>query len=563
MRVIGAEGKEKEGALRMKSKWTAGILAGALLLFGVHSGGLQANAAPEAKASSLAGAVRGESGQLLLEVATAAGSGEPSLKNGEARLSAFRSPQGMISLPDGTVYIADTDNHQLRKLADGNVTTIAGLSIYTDEHDRPTGAYNDGSASEAAFNGPVGLAADSAGNLYVADSGNHAIRKLSPEGTWTTLAGNGVLGSRDGNGEQAQFHNPQAIVLDEAGNVYVADALNHAIRKVTPEGAVTTLNAREEGGTEVMPGLLVESGGYRDGALVQALFNEPSGLALDAKGNLYVSDTGNQLIRYIDLAKGIVTTVAGSAANGKVVPADNSLYAASGFRDGKATEALFNFPRGLAVTPEGGLLIADSMNHAVRYLLNEEVVTLAGGEDAERGWEDGIEGQHGLHLPTAVALGIDGSVLVADAYNNRIRAIRLQQLADRQAGEVSVRIVTGTEGKPLNTAAELQKGRTLAPVRAVAEALGYQVSYDPASREALLESEGIKVTLKQDERTAVVSRDGGEAIVHELDAAPFTQKGTIYIPVRYMSELIGLDVQWHAESKTVIIRGAEAGIGGE
>lgn len=558
----------------------ASLLAASTLL--ALSVNIHAFAASESgKPFGIGDAIRGERGNLLLEVSTIAGSGEPGDRDGSALSAAFRSPQGLLALPDGTLYIADTTNHQIRKLSNGTVSTYAGLKYWIDGFGLPTGALSDGAANKAEFNSPVGMAGDTAGNLYVADADNHAIRKLSPQGKWSTLAGDGILGREDGVGKEARFYYPQSVAVDPDGNVYVADSLNHLIRKITPNGTVTTLNDKQNSGVQVMPGLLVESGGYRDGALAQALFNEPSGLALDAKGNLYISDTGNQLIRYIDLSSGTVSTVAGvapamtaspaaataAASTNTVNGADggaegNLLYAEGGYRDGKAAEALFRFPRGLAVTPEGGLLIADSLNHAVRYLLNGEVITLAGGQDGERGWEDGIEGQHGLQMPSAVALGQDGTVLVADSYNNKIRKITLQKLPERKAGETAVRIVTGIEGKPLAVEADLRKGRTLAPVRAVGEALGYKVTYKQDTREALLEKEGLAVTLKLDEALALVSQNGATPVNYELDSAPFIQKGTAYIPVRYISELIDSSVEWHADSKTVIIRGASAGNGG-
>ncbi|MHA7966455.1 stalk domain-containing protein [Paenibacillus sp. CAU 1782] len=549
---------QEKGGLSMLGKRTSVLAASFLLALSVN---VHAFAASETEKSfGIGDAVRGENGNLLLEVTTIAGSGEPGDRDGAASSAAFRAPQGLLALPDGTLYIADTNNHQIRKLSNGSVSTYAGLKYWIDGFGLPTGVLNDGPADEAEFNTPVGLAGDAAGNLYVADADNHAIRKLSPQGEWTTLAGDGILGRRDGIGKEARFYYPQAIAVDQSGNVYVADSLNHQIRKITPGGTVSTLNAKQNSGVQVMPGLLVESGGYRDGALAQALFNEPSGLALDAKGNLFVSDTGNQVIRYIDLSKGTVSTVAGVSLPAQESSAESAelLYREGGYRDGKASEALFHFPRGLAVTPEGGLLIADSLNHAVRYLLNGEVITLAGGEDGERGWEDGIEGHHGLQMPSAVALGRDGSVLVADSYNNKIRKITLQQLPKRGAGETAVRIVTGTEGKSLAVATELRNGRTLAPVRAVGEALGYNVTYKPETREALLEKDGLAVTLRLNEALALVSRNGGAPVNYELDSAPFVKNGTAYIPVRYISELIDSNVEWHGESKTVIIRGAAA-----
>lgn len=542
-----------EGIRRTSRKWGTALIA-AGLAWGLAIGPAAAASQTGKEPFGMKDGVLGEEGQLLLQVGTLAGSGEPGDRDAEAAVASFRAPQGIVALPDGTVYIADTDNHQIRKLAGGKVSTAAGLKLLTDEQFRPIGAFHDGPAGESALNEPVGLAADAAGNLYIADAGNHAIRKLSPEGQLTTLAGSGIVGDADGRGKDAGFYYPQAVAVDDKGNVYVADSLNHLIRRITPDGSVTTLNEAPAEGREIIPGLLVESGGYRDGKLEQALFNEPSGLALDAKGNLYVSDTGNQLIRYIDFAQGIVSTVAGGEPGASLVYEAGSIYAAGGYADGKASEARFSFPRGLAVTPEGGLLIADSLNHAVRYLYDNKVSTIAGAGDADRGWQDGIESSHALQSPAAVTLASSGELIVADSYNNRIRSISLFHLPERQEGDTSVRIVTGPSAEELKTPSKLVAGRTFAPVRAVTEPLGYEVGYKPDTREVLLQKDGLEVTLKLDDTTAVVRRNGGASEKVTLDVAPFVQNGVSYIPVRYISELIELDVQWHAESRTVIVR---------
>ena len=541
-----------ENISRMSRKWGTALL-GVALAWGLSTAPAAASAAGQ-QPFGIKDGVRGEEGQLLLQVGTLAGSGEPGDGDAAADIASLRAPQGVAVLPDGTVYIADTNNHQIRKLTGGKISTAAGLKFLTNELYRPIGGYNDGLPGESALNEPVGLAADASGNLYIADAGNHAIRKLSPGGRLTTLAGNGEIGDADGRGKDAGFYYPQAVAVDDRGNVYVADSLNHLIRRIAPDGNVTTLNESPTAGREIIPGLLVESGGYRDGKLAQALFNEPSGLALDAKGNLYVSDTGNQLIRYIDFASNTVSTVAGGKPDGTPDFEAGSIYATAGYADGAAANARFSFPRGLAVTPEGGLLIADSLNHAIRYLYEGKVSTIAGAGDSVRGWLDGIESSHALQAPSAVALAPGGELLAADSYNNRIRSISLLRLPERREGDTSVRIVTGAAAEELKTPSKLLAGRTFAPVRAVTESLGYEVDYKPDTREVLLRKGQLDITLQLDSKEAEVRRNGGEAETVMLDAAPFVQNGVSYIPVRYISELIELDVQWHAASRTVIIR---------
>jgi streptogramin lyase len=153
------------------------------------------------------------------------------------------------------------------------VTTVAG----------GTGGYADGAGTDARFDEPMGITADAAGNLYVADTYNHRIRKIDPSGAVTTVAGDGTWGSADGAGTAAQFNHPSGITADAAGNLYVADTYNHRIRKIDPSGAVTTV----AGGTW----------GYAEGTGTDARFNLPSGITADAAGNLYVADYGNHRIR--------------------------------------------------------------------------------------------------------------------------------------------------------------------------------------------------------------------------------------------------------------------------
>ena len=194
------------------------------------------------------------------------------------------------------VYVADTANHTIRKITPGGVvSTLAGLA------GNPGSA--DGTGSAARFNQPQGVAVDGAGNVYVADTGNHTIRKITPGGAVSTLAGlAGSSGSANGTGSGARFYEPEGVAVDSAGNVYVADTWNHTIRKITPGGVVTTLAGRPA--TSAAP-TATGSG---------AQFYQPQGVAVDSAGNVYVADTGNQTIRKIRPAA-VVTTLAGLAGN--------------------------------------------------------------------------------------------------------------------------------------------------------------------------------------------------------------------------------------------------------
>jgi sugar lactone lactonase YvrE len=248
--------------------------------------------------------------------------------DGTGPAARFSSPRGVAATPGGTVYVADTFNNTIRQITPaGVVTTLAGSAI------APPGALN-GTGSTARFNGPEGVAVDAAGNVYVADSGNHLIRKITPGGVVTTPAGfPGVPGSADGLAGTARFNTPLGIAVDGNGDLFVADGLNSTIRAVTPAGVVTTL-----AGT-------AGSAGSVDGVGSAARFgNRLQGLSIDAAGNLYVADRSNSTVRKVTTA-GTVTTVLGTAGQPGVV-----LGNAPGL----------NLPESVVVLAPGRIAIVDS-----------------------------------------------------------------------------------------------------------------------------------------------------------------------------------------------------------
>lgn len=222
------------------------------------------------------------------QVSTFAGTGIAGSVDGVDTAS-FNSPMGVATDKAGNVYVADYENDLIRKISPaGVVSTIAGKAGVP--------GYVDGLDTAARFNLPEALAVDGAGNIYVADNGNNLIRKITPSGQVTTFAGSGNAGNANGVGKQASFNSPFGIALDGTGNVYVADAGNNLIRKITPAGVVSTFAGS---GTK----------GAANAVGVAASFNTPSGIAIDAFGNVYVSDENNNLIREIT-ASGTVSTVA-------------------------------------------------------------------------------------------------------------------------------------------------------------------------------------------------------------------------------------------------------------
>lgn len=372
-----------------------------------------------AQKASAAGRVNG-SGLPLGEIATLAGG--PDRATLAELDDAYRQPSGIVQLKDGSILAADTANHVIRRIAGGKSDIYAGASLSDKRADTglPAGGFLNGQAKLAFFNQPAGLAVNAAGEVFVADAGNNAIRKIDAAGTVSTIAGSGVQGFKDGKGEAASFNRPQDVAVAADGTLYVADTLNHVIRRISPQGDVTTIGAASSRAVEPRPGVAVFAGSYKNGSLDQAQFNEPAGLALDDKGNLYVSDSGNQAIRYIDFSKGTVTTAAGTESSDSVYR-PGALYADDGFADGAAAKARFHSPRGLSWSKDSGLIIADTLNHAVRQLKNGKVTTIAGSLSGEGSFSDGIESEARLNTPSDVAITPNGKLLIADANNNAIR----------------------------------------------------------------------------------------------------------------------------------------------
>lgn len=281
---------------------------------------------------------------LLLASIVAGTSGQAGSTDGSGTSALFRQPGGITIDGSGNLYVADTGNSTIRKITPaGAVTTFAGSPSHQ--------GYQEGTGVNAWFNSPTGIAVDSSGNLFVADTGNAIIRKLTPSGASSTIAGSaGATGTTDGVGAAARFNHPSSLALDSFGNVYVTDTFNDTIREITSANAVTTL-----AGT---PGV---SGTYDGPGTALALFNQPAGIAVDSSNNIYIADTGNATIRKSALY-GNVSTLAGLAS-------------IAGLEDDADGDALFNQPRGLAIDASGNVLVADTGNAAIRKVSPIGIVT--------------------------------------------------------------------------------------------------------------------------------------------------------------------------------------------
>jgi prepilin-type N-terminal cleavage/methylation domain-containing protein len=253
--------------------------------------------------------------------------------NGTAAAARFNSPKSIAASPGGVLYVADSFNNQIRKVAsNGDVTLFAGSATAAS-------GFADGNGAVARFSNPTGITVDSSGNVYVADSSNNRIRKITTNGDVTTIAGASTSGTADGNGSLARFSSPYGIVVDTSGILFVTDYGSHRIRKITTNGDVTTIAG--------------SSSGFADGNGTNAKFANPYGITVDSSGNLYVGDYNNHRIRKVS-PSGDVSTFAGTGTQGSL--------------DGGNTSAQFSNPAGVTIDSSGVVYVADSGNHRIRKI---------------------------------------------------------------------------------------------------------------------------------------------------------------------------------------------------
>ncbi|MBZ5630101.1 MAG: hypothetical protein LAO06_14675, partial [Acidobacteriia bacterium] len=336
-------------------------------------------------------------------ITTVAGNGSYSYSgdNGPATSAGLNIPLGVAVDSAGNLYIADLSNNRIRKVdTSGTITTVAGTG---------TAGYSGdgGPATSAELNDPDGVAVDSAGNLYIAEESNNRIRKVDASGTITTVAGTGTAGySGDGGpATSAELNNPWGVAVDSAGNLYIADLSNQRIRKVDTSGTITTVAGGGSGCTG-------QTDSVGDGcSAISAELDGPAGVAVDSAGNIYIGEVGNERIRKVD-ASGTITTVAGNGTPG--YSGDN----------GPATSAELFDPYGVAVDSAGNLYIADQRNQRIRKVDASGTITTVAGT--------GTEGYNGDNMaatsaefdyPHGVAVDSAGNLYIADAFNNRIRKV--------------------------------------------------------------------------------------------------------------------------------------------
>ena len=404
------------------------------------------------------------------------------------------------------------------------MTTIAGTSEVNDLLGFPLGALKDGNASEAYFNKPRDLAVNSAGDIFVADTGNHVIRKIS-NGMVSTFAGKGTAGCKDGTAKTALFNVPSGIAIDSNDTIYVADTMNNEIRMIDSKGTVSTMKFRSS-----------------DSSCDYSVLNEPSDIVFDADHHLYIADSGNQMIKKV--VDGVISPVAGT------VGSQNGYgYVDGGFTDGVSDNATFHFPKGICTTDIGLVIVADTWNHSIRVIKPDHtVVTLTGDGKADDS-ADGLENSR-FNAPSALAYD-KGYLYVSDMWNNGIKRIRLEygnRIFDPDTDFVSKNIDFSKRNPSIvNVAIDNQlvdfkdvttvniDGRTYFPIRLIAEQLGATVDYDKADRTAVIHYNGNTIRYRLDDESIKVINN--RSLIH----------------IRTLASDMGFFVSWNGQYDTVIV----------
>jgi len=329
---------------------------------------------------------------------TVAGDGEKGLRNGPAAAARFHYPVSFAVAGPGRIFVVEAEKHVIRMVANGAVTTFAGSGKEGND---------DGPLLQARFSWPAGIGLGQPTGIFIADSGNGAVRRI--QAAKVSMLAGGAWGDRDGIASSASFRNPTGVAVAGGGAVYISDSESHVIRRIKDGKVSTPAGKNPAGGTPFK--------GRADGKGATARFNAPEGLDVDSQGNLFIADTDNCLVRKMR-PDGMVSTVAGNRYG--CLPSTKETCA-----DGNAlSKATLAYPIDLAVAGDGRVLVADESCNRIRMIHKGKVSTVAGGDD----WDDaeGPLGKARLYGPTGVDVDSAGYIYVLDGGNLKIKVMRLK-----------------------------------------------------------------------------------------------------------------------------------------
>lgn len=332
-------------------------------------------------------------------VSTFAGNGTGGLVNGAGASAEFSLPSGLNGDAQGNLYVADAGNNAIRVI-NGVVNTNPGLT--STRAGTGTAGHTNGNIDSATFNSPTGVAVDAAGNIFVADSRNNSIRKISSNTVSTLAGGNRGVEYQDGTGSNAFFAGPTYLSLGSGDLIYVTDAGNDVIRTVNQSGSTTTVAG------------FPQIAGNVNGGLSVAQFGSMVGITVDGQGNVFVADASNNCIREVLTGASIVLTYAGAT--------DGS----SGHADGPADLSTFSFPFGIAFDKAGNLYVSDAGNNVIRVVTVDGLVNTIAGKAGTAGFADGNGTDALFNTPGGIFVDQLGNIFVADTKNNRIREIQME-----------------------------------------------------------------------------------------------------------------------------------------